>query len=365
MANPTAVKTIILTNPEDWEPWYTNLQAHVNAEIWPFIDPDQPERRLREPPIQPTIQAINSDATQFYELTAAQQKVYENSRKFYDSDMKYYTAQTTQLKEARVFITTTVSEVKHVYLKSENSVREWIAILKRNTEPTRGQLIQKAVEGYNGVFRMKLSGSRIGTWIQQWEYAMAKGERYGISQLTNGQWLRDLANAIHPLSDVLYNKYMDQADDPEKSMASEYIEVGKKLRQALDHSKGSIRTTRGGAFVSDFAGFEESDLDTSRNSSQSRKDRDMPPLSRKRAGTESIEEETSSSKRSNVLKCQACGFKGHTLPGCWCIFEDQRPDGVTMPESRVKRALKKVKESKELMEQVRKLKQEAEKGYTD
>jgi len=38
-------------------------------------------------------------------------------------------------------------------------------------------------------------------------------------------------------------------------MASEYIEVGKKLRQALDHSKGAVpmRTTREGVFAADFA----------------------------------------------------------------------------------------------------------------
>jgi hypothetical protein len=181
----------------------------------------------------------------FTSLTQAQQRVYENSRKFYDSDMKYYTIQSNQLKEARIFITTTRSD----------SVREWLVKLKRNTEPTNGQLIQKAVDEYNAVLWTKPTGTRVGNWIKQWEYAMTKGERYGIPQLMNGQWLRDLATAIRPLSDVLYNKYVDQADDPEKSMASEYIEVGKKLRQALDHSKGApLRTARGGAFAADFAG---------------------------------------------------------------------------------------------------------------
>jgi hypothetical protein len=80
--------------------------------------------------------------------------------------------------------------------------------LKRNTEPTNGQLIQKAVDEYNGVLRTKPTGTRVGNWIKQWEYAMTKGERYGIPQLMNGQWLRDLATAIRPLSDVLYNKYV-------------------------------------------------------------------------------------------------------------------------------------------------------------
>jgi hypothetical protein len=362
--NPTTSNTVILTNPEDWEPWFTNLQAHVNEEIWPFIDPEQPEIPLQELPIKPKISDIDANATQFHQLSAAQQRVYENSRKFYDSDMKYYNTQSNQLKEARVFITTTVSEMKHIHLIRSDSVREWLVKLKKNTEPTKGQLIQKAVDEYNSALRMKPSGTKVGNWIKQWEYAMTKGERYGIPQLMNGQWLRDLATAIRPLSDVLYNKYMDQADDPEKSMASEYIEVGKKLRQALDHSKGVVplRTTRGGAFAAEFAGTEESDPDTDKYSLQSRKDRGKPPRSRKRAGTQSIEEETSSSKRSTAQKCPACGIRGHTLPGCWCIFEDQRPEGVSLSESRVKRALKAVKESKELTEQVRKLKLEAERG---
>jgi hypothetical protein len=353
--NPT-LSTVILTNSEDWEPWFKCLQAHVNKELWPYIDPEQPENPLPEPPIKPTITDINPAATLYHQLTPAQQKVYENSRKFYDSDMKYYTTQTNQLKEASSFITATISETKLLHLDMNASVREWLVTLKRNTEPAKAFMIRKAVEEYNNVLRARPSRSRIGKWIQQWEQAMVKGQKYGIAPLANGQWLQDLADAIHPLSDVLYNKYMDQADDPELSMASEYIEVGKKLRQVLDHKV--VRTTRGSALAADFAGTEE-DPDATDNS---RKEADKPPRSRKRAGTKSIEGETSSSKRSTNQKCPACGLRGHALPGCWCIFEDQRPDGVTVPESRVKKALKAVNESEELTKQVRKLKLEAEMG---
>jgi hypothetical protein len=165
---------VILTNPEDWEPWFTNLKAHVHRSIWPFIDPAQPERPLLEHPVLPRVTDINPAATLFYQLTSAQQKVYESSRKFYDSDMKYYNVQEDQLKEARIYITETVSEAKHLHLKMEDSVREWLVILKRNTEPTRGQLIQKAVDEYNALFRIKPSGSKVGIWIRQWEYVRPK-----------------------------------------------------------------------------------------------------------------------------------------------------------------------------------------------
>jgi hypothetical protein len=57
-------------------------------------------------------------------------------------------------------------------------------------------------------------------------------------------------------------------------------------------------------------------------------------------------------------------MRGHALPGCWYIFEDQRPEGVPLPGSGVKRALKTVKESKDITEQVQRLKLEAERGDT-
>jgi hypothetical protein len=128
---------------------------------------------------------------------------------------------------------------------------------------------------------------------------------------------------------------MDQADNPEQLMAPEYIEVGKKLRQALDHSKGvlPLHTTRGGALTAGFAklGTEESAPDANIDSLQlSRKDRERPPRSRKREGTQSIEEETCSAKRSSTQMCLACGIGGHTLPRCWSIFEDQRREGVPL-----------------------------------
>ena len=39
---------IILTNSENWEKWYWNLQANVNDEIWQYIDPEAEELDLLE-----------------------------------------------------------------------------------------------------------------------------------------------------------------------------------------------------------------------------------------------------------------------------------------------------------------------------
>jgi hypothetical protein len=87
---------------------------------------------------------------------------------------------------------------------------------------------------------------------------------------------------------------VNQADDPEQSKSAEYIEVGKKLRQALDCAQKVVCTTRGGAFAADFEGAEEAPV----TDSSQQKERSKPPRGRKRAGADLIEEEMSSSKKS-------------------------------------------------------------------
>jgi hypothetical protein len=72
-------------------------------------------------------------------------------------------------------------------------------------------------------------------------------------------------------------------------------------------------TVRGSAFDVDFAGGSKEDTSATKGLKGKRK---SLPCSRKRVGTNSIKEETSSSKRSKNLKCPACDIRGHTLPNC-------------------------------------------------
>jgi hypothetical protein len=50
-------------------------------------------------------------------------------------------------------------------------------------------------------------------------------------------WRSCDSDSIPYSSEVLYDRYMNQADDPEQSNGTEYVEVGKKLREALDSSR--------------------------------------------------------------------------------------------------------------------------------
>ena len=50
-------------------------------------------------------------------------------------DPSKYNSISNKLKEARIFVTTTISEIKHMHLQRNDSVREWLVKLRR-AEPT-------------------------------------------------------------------------------------------------------------------------------------------------------------------------------------------------------------------------------------
>jgi hypothetical protein len=75
-----------------------------------------------------------------------------------------------------------------------------------------------------------------------------------------------------------------------------------------------LHKTRGGAFATDFTGTGESDLDAA-----------VLAIETSRY---TAEKATQSSKWEPLPKDRpenpASGMKGHALPCCWCIFEDQK-----------------------------------------
>jgi hypothetical protein len=203
-----------------------------------------------------------------------------------------------------------------------------------------------------------LKQTRINQWLDRWEHAMKMAEKYKLPHMSDGIWLQDLAEAVRPLSETYFVLYTEQANDPQKSKSSEYRKVAMKLREAfanLSKKTAPSATVRGSAFNVDFA--VDSEEDNSNAAKGQEKGRgNSSSRSRKRAGTNSIEEETSSSKKSKTQNCLACDMKGHTLPHCWYLFEDKRPEGFKASGTRMKKVLKKVKEDKELAAQVEQLK---------
>ena len=126
-----------------------------------------------------------------------------------------------------------------------------------------------------------------------------------------------------------------------------------KLREAFQStSKKSATTARGSTFNADFGGE-----DTTGDNEDKRRGRSR---SRKRAGTNSIEEDSNATKKSKN-KCPACDYKGYDLQDCWTLFEDKRPEGykaTKASEVRAKRAKERVAQDKELAAEVEKIRQQ-------
>jgi hypothetical protein len=350
MTLPTSSSnTIVLNSSEDWEQWLAEVQAVADEAIWPHIDPDEPapEQGLMTEPIRPDVKDFNQNASTYAQLNAALQKGYDNARKYYDLDMKYFHRQQDLLREVRKYISAHVSPQKKLLLDRSLSVRDWLVRLKEDTEPTKAYMSVKAHQQYTESLKGLNRTTKISYWVDKWEHAMKLVEKYQLPQMGNGIWLQDIAQAVRPLSDTLYMIYMDQANDPEKNKSSEYRKVARKLREAFQNNSKRITTARGSAFNADFA------EDDTAGETEEAKGRDRS-RSRKRAGT-IIEEGSSSSKKSKNPKCPACGIKGHVLLDCWSIFENKRPEGFKLSEAITKRVKERLATDKGLATEVDKL----------
>ena len=117
---------VILTRSEDWDTWFWELQANISHEIWPYINPEEEEeeRNLLALPIRSESANFSARARTYAELSTVHQKSYDNARRYYDQDMKYYSRQQDQLQAAQVYITTSVFNVKKTTLDSKLFIQQ-------------------------------------------------------------------------------------------------------------------------------------------------------------------------------------------------------------------------------------------------
>jgi hypothetical protein len=171
MTPPTSSSstTIILNKPEDWEQWIWQLQALVDNQIWAYVDPatEAPQEGLLEKPPHPKVTDFNENATSYLQLSTNQQKAYENSRRYYDQDMKYFLKQEEHLQQIRTQITSTVSIQKKLLLDPSLTVKEWLSRLKENTEPTSSFVRKKVQHQYTEALKGFKQLSKLNQWLDQ------------------------------------------------------------------------------------------------------------------------------------------------------------------------------------------------------
>ena len=376
MAPPT--EPIYLANQEDWQQWIEYLESITDEDVWPHIDPEAPDPAttpaadededenedeaedqppavppLLTMPARPTIREYEPNAATYAQMTAAPRKAYDVARKYYDQDTNLYNRQRDHMKALRKHILNHVSPEKRLFLTPKLSLRQWLVMLMEDTKPSPVLMRQKAQQQYDEALKPLRQQSKIGQWLNQWEHAMQVSIKYKLRQIDDGVWLQDIARAIKPFSESLYTKYISHAGNPKKNESTRYRKVATELRQVLEPftKKGpSTGTMRGSAFNVDFAGETEDGNSAGEGTTAG--------PSRKRAGTTSLEKEAPDTKKQRRSTCPACERKGHSLSGCWYLFEDKRPERFKASAKRLKETLERVKNNKDLAAQVKKLRLE-------
>ena len=193
-------RDIILTNPEDWDQWISQVITISNEDLWPHFNPENQcipsdAVALRTRPNEPNIDAINAYANEYLELTPEQQRVYENARRFYDQDLEQYQKQQQNIREVRTHIRSTVSKQKQFILDPELDIFDWLSLLKANAKPSDAYMRDKVhyqyIEALQGPNPLKFN-----QWLDHWEHVISLIVKYDMPQKRAGLWLLDLARAI-------------------------------------------------------------------------------------------------------------------------------------------------------------------------
>ena len=146
-------REIILTTEDDWDLWIEKIEAITPKSLWPHIEPSYEVmppgiKELLDEPECLTVGDFNPRVASYAALTAPQQRLYENARKFYDQDLKRYQRQEDQMQTIRKYIMDTISEKKQRLLKPEDDTYDWLIKLRECTEPDTSMMIAKIHNKY-------------------------------------------------------------------------------------------------------------------------------------------------------------------------------------------------------------------------
>ena len=79
--------------------------------------------------------------------------------------------------------------------------------------------------------------------------------KHNIPEIGSGRWLRDLALAIKPVSDVLNAMFITESTDDQRTDPSRYLEASVRIRELVETNISRRRmVTRGHAFAAEFDG---------------------------------------------------------------------------------------------------------------
>jgi hypothetical protein len=336
---------IVLDKPEDWPAWIEEVGSSIPDEIWSLVDPDESvHEEFLTKPAKPKVQEINEAKTSYLDLTATERNIFDQLFKHYQTSQKEYERQSKGLQDAKDLVRARVSDAKNRLLKRNETLRTWLVTLKTATAVSKGFISYQAAEKYHSSIAKLPTVATIDKWLATWELAMAEAQKHQIPEINAGRWLRDLAEAIRPLSEVLRATFIMESTDENKSDPERYLEVSVKIREIVGTAGTKKRTvTRGNAFAAEFDGEPADD----------REDTTKKP--RKRARTMSV---LPNAEKKPRRTCKACGNPRHSLPRCYYAFPELRPQNFRSIKRLEENVAKAILDNEELAEEIDKIRKE-------
>ena len=328
-----------------------------------------------ELPERPTFDDFREGVRQFVNLTNEQQRAYSAALHEYESRRKEYLYETKLITAARTAITESISTAKLTSLREGDTLRQWLQKLEASTAPSRGFMTDRIRKQYSSHLRASTKTNLLD-WLTKWEEIIEEADLYFLTEALTGQWLRDIASVIRPLSDgyatvfyedsrrideeaatAQYRVYQALRPDsigstptlaavPPSSTHWTFQLVARKIREIAEQQpqqqKGGIK--RGAGFLAD----KEAD----------EKDPSEERPKKKRKGKKPDSDKNT--EKSDKKRCPACTLKGHDLPDCWAIFEEDRPDWCSKNEDLTRKAQQALENSLDLRKKVEKIRHEKE-----
>lgn len=346
---------IILDRPEQWPIWIESIRGLIPDDIWPLINPDavDHEEILQKPTI-PKCQDVNAAKTSIAELSANERTLFDMMFRYYSGLLKEYERQSKGLLDVKALIQARVSDAKAELLKGDESAKEWLLVLKRSTSASQAYISFQIAQKYYDSLRKTPTPTTIGNWLSTWEHAMVGAIKHNIPEIGGGRWLRDLALAIKPVSDVLNAMFITESTDDEKTNPNRYLEASVRIRELVETNMPRKRmVTRGHAFAVEFDGEPAADERGQDEGFKKRK-------SIKRARTPSAPSDLPGNKRKKI-GCKACGQNRHELSRCFYVFPELRYKGFKPHEALVAKVSKAL-DDLDLAEEVEAIRKERQDG---
>ncbi|KAM4061939.1 hypothetical protein HRG_008844 [Hirsutella rhossiliensis] len=223
--NTNSTRRTILSEPQDWDKWNKELRARVDETIHGLVF-EEGTVPLQSP-ARPTFSEFAAGVITYAGLTSAQQKAFSAATSRYENMRKEYLYEKKLIKEARTAITESIGTAKMISLREEDTLRQWMTTLESSTAPTKGFMTERIRKLYSSHLRSYSKSNNIPEWLVKWEEIIQEAIQYFLMEALTGQWLRDIATIIKPLSDGYATIFLEESRRLDEDAA-------RKMQQAFD-----------------------------------------------------------------------------------------------------------------------------------